>query len=129
MARELILVDTAILIDYFRKTDKVNSKWISLFDKGYDFVISTITYYEIYSGATETQLSFWNEVLKRIDVLAFDEKVAITSIKINNELKKKSKQLGIADLFIASTAVSNGFSLATLNVKHFERIKDLKIVS
>ena len=50
MADKIVLADTSILIDYFRKTDKQNSVLIHLFDQGYDFTISAISYYEIYSG-------------------------------------------------------------------------------
>ncbi|RNL52298.1 type II toxin-antitoxin system VapC family toxin [Pedobacter jejuensis] len=129
MANKIILIDTSILIDYFRKSDKINSKLIALFDKGYDFVISAITYYEIYSGANENQLNFWNKLLLKIDVLPFDEHAAKASVEINNELKKSRNQLAVADLFIAGTALSNNLSLATLNTKHFERIKSLDILN
>ena len=54
MAIKVILVDTSILIDYFRKTEKSNSALVRLFDRGYDFCISAITEYEIYSGATQS---------------------------------------------------------------------------
>jgi len=50
MAEKIILADTSILIDFFRKTDKANSKLISLVREGYVFYISAITEYEIYSG-------------------------------------------------------------------------------
>lgn len=50
MANKVILVDTSILIDYYRKTDKENSVWIGLVRQEYSFAISAITKYEIYSG-------------------------------------------------------------------------------
>ena len=43
MADITIMIDTSILIDYYRKTDKSNSVWISLVRKGYLFAISSIT--------------------------------------------------------------------------------------
>lgn len=128
MANKVILADTSILIDYFRKTDKANSAWIALFDQGYDFSISAITHYEIYSGATAVQLSFWQNVLQRTKVLPFDEIVAQVAVQINNSLKQKRKQIAMADLFIAATAISNNLPLATLNRKHFDRIDQLTIV-
>jgi len=128
MADKIILADTSILIDYFRKTDKVNSVMIALFDQGFDFSISAITHYEIYSGATALQLPFWTNLLSRTKVLPFDEAVAQTAVDINTILKLKRKQIGIADLFIAATAISNHLSLATLNKKHFDRIDGLTIV-
>jgi predicted nucleic acid-binding protein len=63
MANKIVVVDTSIWIDYFRKTDKGNSILISLFDEGFEFYISAITEYEIYSGATLNQVSFWEDLL------------------------------------------------------------------
>ena len=128
MADKIILTDTSILIDYFRKTDKDNSVLISLFDQGYDFTISAITHYEIYSGTTANQLIFWKSLLQRTKILALDEIVAQTAVDINNELKRKRKQIEIADLFIAATAVAYNLPFATLNRKHFERIDSLDLV-
>jgi tRNA(fMet)-specific endonuclease VapC len=128
MADKLILVDTSILIDYYRKTEKENSAWIALVRQGYTFAISAVTKYEIYSGATSTQLSFWSNIFKAIIILPFDELAADTAVTLNSALKKKRKQIDIADLFIAATAVSNKVPLATLNKKHFERIETLKLV-
>ena len=128
MADKLILVDTSILIDYYRKTEKENSAWIALVRQGYNFSISAVTKYEIYSGATSTQLSFWNKIFKAIIILPFDELAVDTAVTLNSALKKKRKQIDIADLFIAATAVSNKVPLATLNKKHFERIDTLKLV-
>lgn len=128
MADKIILADTSILIDYFRKTDKANSRLIALFDQGYDFNISAITHYEIYSGATSAQLSFWTSLLAKTQVLALDQAIAQAAVDINNMLKRKRKQIGVADLFIAATAISNNFPLATLNIKHFDRIDGLNVI-
>jgi tRNA(fMet)-specific endonuclease VapC len=128
MADKIVLVDTSILIDNFRKSEKSNSILIRLFNQGYDFCISAITEYEIYSGATESQISFWEELLKHSRVFAFDQSVVKVAVNINNDLKRKSKQIDIADLFIAATSIANDLPFATLNKKHFDRIDQLEIV-
>ena len=128
MAEKVVMVDTSILIDFYRKTDKNNSAWIALVRQGYGFVISAITKYEIYSGATESQLSFWDSILLAIEVIPLDEMSVDTAVSVNASLKRQSKQIALADLLIASTAIANGFPLATLNRKHFERIEMLPIV-
>ena len=128
MADKIVLADTSILIDYFRKTEKSNSVLIKLFNQDYDFCISAITEYEIYSGATPSQFSFWNEVLKNITVLAFDQSVVKEAVNINAALKIKRKQIDLADLFIAATAVAYHLLCATLNRKHFDRIEELQIM-
>jgi len=52
MADKIIMFDTSILIDFYRKTDKANSVWVALVKQGYSFTISSIIKYEIYLGAT-----------------------------------------------------------------------------
>ena len=128
MANQIVLADTSILIDYFRKTEKSKTAWIALFDKGYELHISAITEYEIYSGATQTQLAFWDTFLKETKVLPFDKLAVKVAVEINKILKQKRKQIDLADLFIAATSISNNLPFATLNKKHFERVDGLHIV-
>lgn len=129
MENKVILIDTSILIDYYRKTDKLNTTWIALVKQGYSFAISVVSKYEIYSGATPSQIQFWDAILKIITVLPLDEDCIDSSVVINANLKKKRKQIDIADLFIASTAVTHNIALATLNKKHFERVDGLQLIS
>jgi predicted nucleic acid-binding protein len=128
MADKIILVDTSILIDYYRKTDKENSVLVSLVRQGYSFYISAITKYEIYSGATQSQLTFWDSILQAISVIPFDEVSVDKAVTINSSLKRIRKQIDLADLFIAATAIAYNLPLATLNKKHFERIEILNII-
>ncbi len=127
MAHKVILADTSILIDLFRKSDKANSKFVQLALEGYEFQISAITEYEVYSGATIAQLPFWDDLLQKVEVLPFDKNVVKHAVLINRQLKQKRKQIDLADLFIAATAVANNLSLATLNRKHFERVDAINI--
>jgi predicted nucleic acid-binding protein len=43
-------------------------------------------------------------------------------------LKKNNKMIGLQDILIAATSITNNLSFATLNIKDFERIPDLKII-
>ena len=128
MAQKVILLDTSILIDYYRRTNKSNSVWIKLIDEGYEFSISAITKYELYSGAVKTQIAFWDNVLATIAIIPFDETCVDTAVAINAALKRKSKQIDLADLFIASTAIAHNLPIATLNKKHFDRIDELILI-
>ncbi len=98
MADKIVLVDTSILIDYYGKTDKENSVWVTLVRQGFSFAISAVTKYEIYSGATANQLAFWDNIFQAINVIPFDEIVVDTAVTLNSALKKKRKQVDIADL-------------------------------
>jgi len=83
---------------------------------------------KFYSGATGHQQNYWEEFLKIITVLPFDKDAVKAAVEINKVLKAKRKQIDMADLFIAATAISNNLPLATLNTKHFERIETLSII-
>ena len=128
MADKIVFADTSILIDLFRKSEKTNSKFVQLALQGYQFQISAITEYEVYSGATTAQLPFWDDLLEKINVLPFDKDVVKQAVIINRQLKQKRKQIDLADLFIAATAINNNLPFATLNRKHFERIDTLDFV-
>ncbi len=128
MADKVVMVDRSVLIDYYRKTDKTNSFWVQLIRQDYKFAISAITKYEIYSGATPNQLAFWNEVFQSISVIPFDEECVSVAVTVNANLKRKRKQIDIADLFIAATALTHNLAFATLNLKHFDRIEELVIL-
>lgn len=128
MAEKIILVDTSVLIDYFRKSDKEKAALVGLVKQGYTYCISSVTEYEIYRGALLGQIPFWDNLLQIIEVLPFDKAASRIAVDINAELRRKRKQIAIAYLFIAATAVANGLSLATLNKKHFDRIVELTLI-
>ena len=62
MADKIVLADTSILIDLFRKSEKANSKFVQLALQGFQIQISAITQYEVYSGATVAQLPYWDNL-------------------------------------------------------------------
>ena len=61
-------------------------------------------------------------------VLPFDKECSINAIDIYLDLKRANKIIDLADIFIGATAKTHKIPIATLNIKHFERIKDLEIV-
>ena len=128
MADKIILLNTSILIDYYRKTDKENTVWIKLIDEGYAFGVSEITKFEIFSGATSAQVDFWDSILKSNTIFPFNETCVDTAVQLQQALKRKRKQLDFADLFIAATALTFELPIATLNKKHFERVDNLSLI-
>lgn len=127
MADKRLMIDSTILIDYFRKTNKANSKLVAHFKEYDQLYISSITEFEVYNGATEVHKKFLNNMLERIVVLDFDSRAAREAPEIVTKLKIKRKTIDKPDLFIAATSVVNGLTLDTLNIKHFNQIDNLKI--
>ena len=128
MANEKLMIDTTILIDYFRKTDKANSKLVSHFKQYHQLYISSVTEFEIFNGATELHKQFWEGMLARFTVLDFDRKAARQATDIITQLKTKRKTIDKPDLFIAATAVVHELTLDTLNKRHFIHIDSLHLL-
>jgi len=124
----MILIDTSVLLEYFRKQKKKETLLFQLFERGDELFISTITRYEIMIGNSPKQEVFWEDVLKPLNVLVFGEEEADRTALIYKELKKKNKRIDFADMAIGATALVNEMPLATLNIKHFRRINELKII-
>ncbi len=122
------MLDSTILIDYFRKTDKANSKLVSHFRNFDQIYISSVTEFEVVNGATEAHLQFWNGMLTRFTILDFDSNAARQAADIVAQLKIKRKTIDKPDLFIAATAVAHGLPLDTLNTKHFIHIDSLHLL-
>ncbi len=127
MDKKTICVDTSVFIDYFRNSAKGDTLLAKL-AKEYTIVITAVTNFEIKVGVNKTTEKFWNEVLKNITVLPFGEVESELAVGIFKQLKKENKIIGIQDIFISACCLRNHLPLATLNVKHFERIDKLKII-
>ncbi len=123
------MVDSTVLIDYFRKTDKANSKLVSHFRNYDQLYISSVTEFEVINGASQVHLQFWDGMLTRFTILDFDSKAARQAADIVAQLKIKRKTIDKPDLFIAATAVINGLPLDTLNIKHFIHIDSLNLLT
>ena len=129
MADKKLMVDTSLLIDYFRKTDKNNAKLVTHFRNYRQLYISSITEFEVLNGAKQLHLDFWNGMLPRFTVLDFDSKAARQAAEITEQLKSKRKTIDKPDLFIAATAIAHGLHFDTLNIKHFIYIDKLLLLT
>jgi len=127
MDKEIICLDTSVFIDYYRKQKKEKTFLVELADN-YDFAISVITKLEISVGISSGQNQFWDSIFQKLTILPLSESDVDTASNIIQTLKKANKIIGLQDILIASTAISNNLRLATLNLKDFERIDNLKII-
>ena len=129
MVDKTLMVDSTILIDYFRKTDKNNSRLVDHF-KNYDSLdVSSVTEFEVINGATSAHLQFWDIMLSRFIILNFDSKAARQAAEITRQLKVKRKSIDKPDLFIAATAFAHDLTLDTTNTKHFIDINNFTLLA
>jgi len=128
MEREIICLDTSILIDYFRKKNKEETAFFKLTESFYSFAVTSITTFEIYRGVTAAQKTFWDALFLQMEIMPFDGEAARIAARVLQKLNLKNNQVALPDLFIAAIAIQNQTKLATLNRRHFEKIVELELL-
>jgi predicted nucleic acid-binding protein len=126
MENDIICLDTSVLIEFFRKTNKEKSFLFELNKQHSLFAVSSITVFEIYCGTTDVQSLFWDSFFSNVVMLPFDDIASKEAARIYQLIK--GNMIDIPDLFIGATALVNGLALATLNEKHFTRIPHLQLI-
>lgn len=124
----MILLDSSILIELFRKKDKNKTAFYNLAQEYSELCISAITYYEIGIGNRKSHYEYWEKLTENLTVIPFDKACSISAIDIYLDLIKANNIIDLADLLIGATALTHNIPIATLNVKHFERIINLEII-
>ena len=128
MENEIICLDTSVLIDYFRKVNKSKSFFYEL-TKEYDlFAVSAITEYEVYYGSNIDQDLYWDDFFNKIISLPYNSEANRATTRIERDLRQKNRLIDKPDIMIAGTAIANNIKLATLNIKHFERVVGLELI-
>jgi tRNA(fMet)-specific endonuclease VapC len=72
--------------------------------------------------------AFLDELLADLAVYPYTQETALLAGKLDGEQQRKGVIVPFADLLIGATAISLGFSVLTVNVRHFERISGLTVV-
>ena len=120
-----ICLDTDVSIEILKNTAKA-SKLLDL-TKDSEVYITIMSVFELL--LRETNLDAIEKLLLRTTILDFSELSARKAAEIFKNLKRKGQLMPLRDLLIASIAIANNCTLATLNVKDFENIKDLKLLN
>jgi tRNA(fMet)-specific endonuclease VapC len=123
-----MVIDTSIFIEHLRAKDKLTTTLYQIADNSEVF-ISSISLYELYMGATtKDKENDIRIITEDLSILPFTDSVAIKAAQIYHQLKLSNQIIEFRDIFIAATCIVNELPIATLNKKHFTRIKGLKIV-
>lgn len=125
------LIDTDWLIDYLSGRPQAVELLESLIPA--PFFISIITYAEVYEGVyygqnPQQQEQAFGQFLQAASVVGISEEVAQVWATIRGSLRRTGLLIPPADLFIAATAVFHDLTLVTRNLKHFDRVPDLKLL-
>ncbi len=124
------LIDTDVIIDYLRAKLKLKKEFL---EDGAG--ISIISFGELIYGAykstsSEHSLSIALSFIKEsnLQIVDLNQEVIFNFGTLKAELEKAGVRLEDFDLLIAATALVNNLILITRNIKHFKRIKGLKLI-
>jgi len=67
-------------------------------------------------------------ISENLRILPLDKECSDNAITIYLDLLKANKMIDLADILIGATALTHNLPIATLNDKHFNRIKGLEII-
>ncbi|MCK9271403.1 MAG: type II toxin-antitoxin system VapC family toxin [Bacteroidales bacterium] len=130
MAKELIICDTDVLIDYFDKNQIRHQSTKNIIDNRISLdnvVISAITKMELLLGASnKTEIVLIDKFVKRFGLLFLNDKISEKAIKLILSYRL-SHGLAIADSLIAATSIITQLELFTYNSKDFRFIKGLQL--
>ena len=124
----MVVIDTSVLIDHIRQKGK-NSIFDEFIKKTQDvFAISLVSVQELYEGKSTKDVQIGHEILNLINSL---EVIPYTfeNAKLAGEIARDlDHPIDLADAAIAAAAILNKARLLTLNKKHFQDIKELKLI-
>lgn len=126
MTEDGVIVDTSVLISFFRGESKIADKVNSLLhDKR--FFTTGIIIAELLQGMKEVkEEKNISDILAEIAPLEINTDLWIKAGKIALSLRKKGINLSLTDVAIATLAIENNLQIFTLD-KHFEQIPEVKM--
>ncbi|MDO8724691.1 MAG: PIN domain-containing protein [Candidatus Methanoperedens sp.] len=124
------LLDTNICVYWLKGYEKIESRALKA---GLDCIsISFITLSELYFGAYKSQKVKKNllnieKLKKRLHVIESNDMICEIFGKTKVSLIENGNIIDDADIFIAACALLEDTTLVTNNIRHFDRIKGLKL--
>ena len=124
------LMDTNIISAHFRRPGGLSHRFIQ---HGEGLCVSTVVLAELFAWAYLSRkpsllLEAIQELVAEVTVLDFDSRCAQRFGKLRADLAATGITVPVADLMIASVALTHDLTLVTHNVADFSHIPDLRVV-
>jgi tRNA(fMet)-specific endonuclease VapC len=122
----MIVADSDVLIDFLRGRGLAARVALEL-ETG-SLGTTAITAFEVRSGArTPRQASAVDTLLQAMTILPFGPEEARMAAEARRQVESHGHPIGMADYMIAAICIANDGLLLTRNLKHFERVKGLRL--
>ena len=128
---EILCLDTDILIDFLRGKPDIVERILQL-EEEFELATTTINSFELYYGAFKTKnfqknINALEKLGTRLKVFNFTSGSAKISGEIIAGLEKEGNPMDFRDGMIAGIVLTHNVDLYTRNLRHFTRIKGLKL--
>lgn len=133
-----LIPDSSVVIAAERRGDNVAQMLKQIVAKTGDqrAVLSSVGLTELVHGIYRARTAearirrdaFIRELLNDVDVYPYTKETALLAGKIDGEQQSRGIIIPFGDLLIGATALEAGYSLLTVNVRHFRLIPDLMVV-
>jgi predicted nucleic acid-binding protein len=118
-----ILLDTDVLVDFFRGHNKASAFLNAQSDR---IILSSIVVAELYAGVKgDAEQVVLKDFISLFRVIPVDTEIAKTGGLYKRDYAR-SHGVGFADAILAATAESENAQLKTLNTKHYPMFKGLR---
>lgn len=79
-------------------------------------------------GDRQNHERFIADLLEDMEVVSYARATALLAGKIDGEQRAQGVTIPFADLLIGATALEHGYAVATVNLRHFQKVPGLQIV-
>jgi tRNA(fMet)-specific endonuclease VapC len=128
-----IILDADVIIRGEKGTFDV-AKWMAS-RANEQFEIAAITVAELWHGVERAtpphrlrRERYLRSIFDALPIVPYTEVTALEHARIWAELESAGKMIGSHDLILTATAVERGSTVATFSRRHFEAVKELKVI-
>jgi tRNA(fMet)-specific endonuclease VapC len=125
-------LDTNTVLDYFKGKGRVGEHLLAT-PPG-EVALPAVAAYEVWVGVLGSQnakrrQAEYEQFLAVVGILPFDAIAGRRAAELRLALERKGESIGPMDTLIAATALANGATLVTRNVREFERVPGLSVAN
>jgi predicted nucleic acid-binding protein len=122
----VILVDSDVLIEHLRGRAAARDWLVQARQSSGPLAISVVSLAEVAGGMRPPERREVIRLLASMQRFEVTEQVAWRAAMLMQQYRRSHSGIGLGDYLIASTALTEGLELATLNVRHFPMVPDLR---
>ena len=127
----MVVLDTDVLIEFSKGNPKVGERVKQL--QQIEDISTTIFNLEeylfgIFKNGQKEEIEQGKNFLNRLKHYDYTKKELETVTKTKVKLEKEGKKIGLYDECIVGICLAKNEPLFTLNKRHFERVKELKLI-